>query len=74
MHDHQFDFSQSEPPCAECHEPGDERLGRTPKHRWNFTAVRFPKPMTTAQACARCHADKDEAWIKEKLEPFKRGI
>jgi hypothetical protein len=30
--------------------------------------------MTVAEACARCHADKGEAWVKEKLKAFKRGI
>ena len=74
IHDHQFDFSQPEIPCRECHDQGDERLGRAPKHQWNFTPVRFPKPLTTAEACARCHADKDVAWVQEKLKAFKRGI
>ncbi len=74
VHDHQFDFSQPEVACAECHDNGDERLGRTPKHVWNFQPVRDPKPLTLEQACARCHGDKGAAWVDEKLKTIRRRL
>ena len=69
-----FDFSQPEPACSECHDAGDERLGKTPQHRWNIAAVKAPEPFTTEQSCARCHADKEQAWIQEKLKTIRRRL
>jgi hypothetical protein len=68
------DFSQPEIPCAECHEAGDERLKRTPTHKFNIQPVKFPKPLTVEQNCVRCHGDKDAAWIQEKLKGIKRRL
>lgn len=74
IHDHKFDFSQPEVACDECHDDGDERRGRTPKHEMNFRPVRFPVPLTLEQACARCHADKGPAWVPEKLKAIRRRL
>jgi hypothetical protein len=74
VHDHRFDFSQPPVACTECHDAGDERLGKTPSHQWNIQPVRFPQPLTTEQACKRCHAEKDPAWIAEKLKLIRRRL
>ena len=74
VHDHKFDFSQPEVPCGECHDPGDERLGKTPTHAWIFDRVKFPKPLTVEQNCQRCHGEKDVTWIAEKLKVIKRRL
>jgi len=74
IHDHLFDFSQPEVACAECHEAGDERLKKTPAHKWNIQPVKFPQPLTVEQNCARCHGGKDAAWIQEKLKGIKRRL
>jgi hypothetical protein len=74
IHDHMFDFSQPEPACGECHDPGDERLQKTPTHAWNFQRVKYPEPLTIEQNCARCHNDKETAWIQEKLKGISRRL
>ena len=74
VHDHMFDFSQPEVPCAECHEAGDERLGKTPTHTWNIQPVKFAKPLTIEENCVRCHGDKEASWIQEKLKVIKRRL
>jgi len=74
IHDHMFDFSQPDVACGECHEPGDERLAKTPTHAWTFGKVAFPKPLTLEQNCARCHGEKDAAWLQEKLKGIKRRL
>lgn len=74
IHDHQFDFSQPEVACGECHEPGDERLKKTPTHAWPFERVTFPKPLTLEQNCARCHGAKEASWIQEKLKLIRRRL
>ena len=74
IHDHQFDFSQPEVACGECHDPGDERLGKTPTHSWNIGPVKFEKPLTIEQNCRRCHGEKDGPWIAEKLKGIKRRL
>ena len=74
IHDHMFDFSQPEVPCGECHEAGDERLNKTPKHAWPFEKVKFPKPLTLEQNCVRCHGEKEASWIQEKLKGIKRRL
>ena len=74
IHDHMFDFSQPEVACGECHEPGDERLNKTPTHAWPIEKVRFPKPLTLEQSCVRCHGEKEAGWIQEKLKGIKRRL
>lgn len=74
VHDHMFDFSQPPVACGECHEPGDERLKKTPTHVWNIEPVKFAKPLTIEQNCVRCHGEKDTAWIQEKLKGIKRRL
>lgn len=74
VHDHMFDFSQPEVACTECHDQGDERLGRKPAHQWNIAPVKFPKALTMEEACKRCHGDKDAAWIQEKIKPIRRRL
>ena len=74
VHDHKFDFSQPEVACTECHDAGDERLGKKPTHAWNFRPVQFPQPLALEQTCARCHAEKGDAWIRERLGTLKRRL
>jgi hypothetical protein len=69
-----FDFSQPEPACSECHEAGDERQKKTPNHKWNLQPVKFPKPLTIEQNCARCHGEKDAGWLQEKLKVIRRRL
>jgi len=74
IHDHLFDFSQPAVDCRECHDEGDERLAQTPTHEWNIRPVRFPEKLTMAQACARCHEDKGQDWVAEKLQGLKKRL
>jgi formate-dependent nitrite reductase cytochrome c552 subunit len=74
VHDHKFDFSQPPVACGECHEAGDERLGKTPVHQWNIQPVKFPKPLTLEENCRRCHGDKEAAWIQENLKKIQRRL
>ena len=74
MHDHKFDFSQPEVACTECHDAGDERLGKKPTHAWNFRPVQFPQPQSLEQTCARCHGDRDTTWIQEKTRMIRKRL
>ena len=74
IHDHMFDFSQPEVACGECHEPGDERLQKTPTHAWAFDKVKFPKALTVEQTCVRCHGEKDANWILEKVKIIRKRL
>lgn len=74
IHDHQFDFSQPAVACGECHEPGDERLKKTPTHAWPIEPVKFAKPLSVEQNCVRCHGAKDANWLQEKLKGIRRRL
>lgn len=74
VHDHKFDFSQPEVPCRECHDEGDERLGRTPAHVFNIRPVKYPEPVALDQTCARCHADKAPGWVAEGLKKIRKRL
>ena len=74
IHDHMFDFSQPQVACGECHETGDERLKKTPAHQWNIQPVKFPKPLTLAENCVRCHNDKPAEWLAENLKKISKRL
>jgi hypothetical protein len=74
VHDHKFDFSQPEVPCRECHEEGDERLGKKPAHVYNIKPVQFPEPLTMEKNCARCHGDKTAEWAEENLKKIRKRL
>jgi hypothetical protein len=73
-HDHKFDFSQPEVACTECHDAGDERLGKKPAHDWNIRPVQFPQPLALERTCARCHGDKTDEWAAENLKKIRRRL
>ena len=74
VHDHKFDFSQQEVACSECHDEGDERLGKKPAHVWNIRPVQFQQPQALEQTCARCHGDKTEEWMAENLKKIRKRL
>jgi hypothetical protein len=59
IHDHKFDFSGPELPCAECH--GDDTLdgGDEHSHKFKFNQVEIKENLTLEQACQRCHPEPD---------------
>lgn len=59
IHDHKFDFSGPELPCAECHEEKDVAGKKAENHDFHFTRVKHGETLTLEQACARCHKGKD---------------
>jgi hypothetical protein len=71
IHDHRFDFSQPEPPCTECHSPGEVDESAAPPHEFNIKPVRIPENLTLEEACLRCHEDKDMEWVEENKGTLK---
>ncbi len=57
IHDHKFDFSGPELPCAECHGEKIPESGDKPPHDFHFERVKVPESVTLEQACKRCHAE-----------------
>ncbi|HWR97421.1 MAG TPA: cytochrome c3 family protein [Candidatus Methanoperedens sp.] len=74
VHDHKFDFSQPEVACGECHEAGDERLGKKPAHLWNIQPVKYPEPLALELTCARCHGDRTAEWTAESLQKIRKRL
>jgi hypothetical protein len=70
IHDHKFDFSQPEPACTQCHEPGrvegDACLYKRPD--FHLVRVKYPEEMTIEDACIHCHnkngETRDKAWAR----------
>ncbi|MBI5117526.1 hypothetical protein HZA56_13705 [Candidatus Poribacteria bacterium] len=56
IHDHKFDFSGPELPCAECHADELKEISTDPPHKFNFSQVQIRENITPQQACDRCHA------------------
>jgi hypothetical protein len=72
IHDHRFDFSRPPVPCYECHgETMEGREAPPEKHDFNLGEVKIQENLTTVQACARCHADRDEKWIQERISRIR---
>ncbi|NOY86029.1 MAG: hypothetical protein GXP52_01845 [Deltaproteobacteria bacterium] len=72
IHDHKFDFSRPAMPCIECHD--SDMDGQNPpsgSHNFNINEVSIKENLTVPQACARCHEDKDEAWISAGIKTIK---
>ena len=70
IHDHKFDFSGPEMPCAECHEEKDVAGKKAENHDFHFTRIKNGETLTIEQACARCHKGKD---VKATLAEWKSG-
>jgi formate-dependent nitrite reductase cytochrome c552 subunit len=74
VHDHKFDYSGPELPCAECHDLSDktDRYFKDPgrRHKFRFARVKTQGPLTIPQACARCHKNMDVAKV---LGEWKHG-
>ncbi len=70
IHDHKFDFSGPEHPCAECHEEKEVAGKKAENHDFHFGRVKVPANLTLEQACARCHPKKD---IPAVLAEWKSG-
>jgi hypothetical protein len=72
IHDHKFDFSQPEIPCAECHGEGYAEK-EVPKegHNFHFDTVDIPKNLTLPEACVRCHEGKSLDWAEEQIRELK---
>ena len=68
IHDHKFDFSGPELPCAECHEEKDVAGKKAENHDFHFTRIKHGETLTIEQACARCHKGKD---VKATLAEWK---
>ncbi len=70
IHDHRFDFSGPELPCAECHEEKEIAGKKAENHDFHFVRMKTRENMTLEQACARCHPDKN---IRAVLTEWKTG-
>jgi hypothetical protein len=66
IHDHKFDFSGPEIPCAECHGDDVPKTENGPPHKFHaFSPVQIKENLTLEQACKRCHAEDDPAHAPE---------
>jgi hypothetical protein len=73
IHDHKFDFSRPPVPCDECHGEsmeGQEMPAET--HDFHFEPVKIQENLSTEQACALCHKDKDEKWIQAEVARIQK--
>ena len=70
IHDHKFDFSGPELPCAECHEEKEVAGKKAENHDFHFGRVKIKETLALEQACARCHPGKD---IPATLAEWKSG-
>jgi hypothetical protein len=68
IHDHRFDFTGPELPCAECHDNDDPRLGKKPSHEYNLSKGKPLSVGTMEDACKRCHGDRKG---KDSLSSWK---
>jgi hypothetical protein len=68
IHDHKFDFSGPEHPCAECHGTDDVKGKKAGKHDFRFGRVKLRETLTMEQACARCHPDKPVSGMGKKTK------
>ncbi len=59
IHDHKFDFSGPELPCAECHGGEVPDTDGEPPHDFKFERVKIEENLTLEQACRRCHAESE---------------
>ncbi len=70
IHDHKFDFSGPELPCAECHEEKDVAGKKAENHDFHFGRVKIQESLTLEKACVKCHPTKD---IPATLAEWKSG-
>ncbi len=75
IHDHKFDFSQPPLFCSECHDSDMEDQQAPDSHDFNLSGVSIRENLTVAQACLRCHDEKDSGWVVGKLKKMaKKGF
>jgi hypothetical protein len=72
IHDHKFDFSGPEHPCAECHGTGEVTGKKEGKHDFRFGHVKLRETLTMEQACARCHPDKPVSDIGKNMKTVEK--
>lgn len=59
VHDHKFDFSGPELPCAECHDDDISATGEKAPHNFNFRRVKTTENITLEKACEQCHSESE---------------
>ncbi len=71
IHDHKFDFSGPELPCAECHEAKDIEGKKAENHKFNFSKIKVTEALDMPMACRRCHQGKN---VTEILSDWKNPV
>jgi hypothetical protein len=71
IHDHKFDFSTPELPCAECHEAKEVQGKKAENHDFHFSRVKIQESLSMPDACKRCHKDMK---IEEILSDWKNPV